>query len=76
MVDPKRLDPKGADGAEHPDPSDPQHKEWLIDEASAESFPASDPSSVSMPHPSKPPEGNEPSPGPMQSRDAGPFHGA
>jgi hypothetical protein len=34
----------------HPQPGDPKHGEWLIDEASDESFPASDPSSVSQPH--------------------------
>src|SRR4051812_7900864 len=34
------------------DPSDPRHTEWLIDEASEESFPASDSSSAAMPHPS------------------------
>lgn len=27
------------------------HEEWLIDEAEAESFPASDPSSIAQPHP-------------------------
>ena len=39
----------------HPQPSDPKHGEWLIDEASDESFPASDPSSITQPHP---PSGN------------------
>jgi hypothetical protein len=34
----------------HPEPNDPQHGEWLIDEASDESFPASDPSSLTQPH--------------------------
>lgn len=34
----------------HPQPGDPKHGEWLIDEASEESFPASDPSSVAQPH--------------------------
>jgi hypothetical protein len=34
----------------YPQPSDPKHGEWLIDEASEESFPASDPSSVAQPH--------------------------
>jgi hypothetical protein len=29
------------------------HDEWLIDEANAESFPASDPSAVSQPHASR-----------------------
>ena len=29
----------------HPSPADPAHAEWLIDEASDESFPASDPPS-------------------------------
>jgi len=34
----------------HPKPADPQHPEWVIDEADDESFPASDPSAVSQPH--------------------------
>jgi hypothetical protein len=34
----------------HPRPSDPRHEEWVIDEAEDESFPASDPSSVTQPH--------------------------
>ncbi len=34
----------------HPSPADPDHDEWLIDEASDESFPASDPSSATQPH--------------------------
>ena len=34
----------------HPQPADPKHGEWLIDEASEESFPASDPSSIAQPH--------------------------
>jgi hypothetical protein len=34
----------------HPRPQDPQHGEWLIDEGSDESFPASDPSSITQPH--------------------------
>jgi hypothetical protein len=34
----------------HPRPDDPQHGEWLIDEAEDESFPASDPSSITQPH--------------------------
>jgi hypothetical protein len=40
----------------HPQPHDPKHGEWLIDEASDESFPASDPSSITQPHhqPGKP----------------------
>ncbi len=33
----------------HPQPGDPKHGEWLIDEASDESFPASDPSSIAQP---------------------------
>lgn len=37
----------------HPDPADPLHGEWLIDEGSDESFPASDPSAVAMPHGSR-----------------------
>jgi hypothetical protein len=35
----------------HPKPGDPQHVEWLIDEAEDESFPASDPSAIAQPHP-------------------------
>ena len=35
----------------HSQPGDPKHGEWLIDEASDESFPASDPSSLAQPHP-------------------------
>lgn len=34
----------------HPRPDDPQHGEWLIDEGDDESFPASDPQSVTQPH--------------------------
>jgi hypothetical protein len=34
----------------HPQPSDPRHEEWVIDEAEDESFPASDPSSIAQPH--------------------------
>ena len=34
----------------HPSPADPEHVEWLIDEANDESFPASDPSSATQPH--------------------------
>jgi LDH2 family malate/lactate/ureidoglycolate dehydrogenase len=34
----------------HPDPEDPGHREWVIDEADEESFPASDPSAPAMPH--------------------------
>lgn len=40
----------------HPNPKDPKHEEWLIDEAEDESFPASDPSSITQPHPKKPPK--------------------
>jgi hypothetical protein len=35
----------------HPKPADPQHREWLVDEGDDESFPASDPSSITQPHP-------------------------
>ena len=35
----------------HPMPADPEHNEWLIDEGGDESFPASDPSSITQPHP-------------------------
>jgi len=34
----------------HPRPEDPQHGDWLIDEGSDESFPASDPPSITQPH--------------------------
>ena len=34
-----------------PHPEDPQHGEWLIDEGDDESFPASDPQSITQPHP-------------------------
>jgi hypothetical protein len=37
--------------APHPQPRDPEHAEWTIDEAEDESFPASDPSSITQPHP-------------------------
>lgn len=40
----------GSQVPSHPQPGDPKHGEWLIDEASDESFPASDPSSVTQPH--------------------------
>ena len=35
----------------HPDPNDPKHGEWLIDEAEDESFPASDPNTATQPKP-------------------------
>jgi hypothetical protein len=35
----------------HPDPKDPKHGEWLIDEAEDESFPASDPNTATQPKP-------------------------
>jgi hypothetical protein len=38
----------------HPARDDPAHDEWRIDEASDESFPASDPSAPAQPHRSKP----------------------
>jgi hypothetical protein len=34
----------------HPRPDDPQHADWLIDEGGDESFPASDPQSITQPH--------------------------
>jgi hypothetical protein len=37
----------------HPNPKDPQHEDWLVDEGDDESFPASDPSSVTQPKPKK-----------------------
>lgn len=42
--------PDGSHVQGHPNPGDPAHGEWLIDEASDESFPASDPSAIAMPH--------------------------
>jgi LDH2 family malate/lactate/ureidoglycolate dehydrogenase len=45
--------PAGGPGSRlppHPDPTDPRHREWVIDEADEESFPASDPSAPAMPH--------------------------
>lgn len=45
------LSTRGSPLPSHPQPGDPKHGEWLIDEASDESFPASDPSSVAQPHP-------------------------
>ncbi|HEX9392001.1 MAG TPA: hypothetical protein VF928_11875 [Usitatibacteraceae bacterium] len=42
--------PQGTKLPPHPSPADPAHEEWLIDEASDESFPASDPSSATQPH--------------------------
>ena len=37
----------------HPKPADPKHAEWLIDEGEDESFPASDPPSVTQPKPKR-----------------------
>lgn len=37
----------------HPNPDDPGHQEWVIDESDEESFPASDPSAISQPHKKK-----------------------
>lgn len=37
----------------HPSPADPKHEDWRVDEADDESFPASDPSSVTQPGPKK-----------------------
>jgi hypothetical protein len=34
----------------HAGRDDPRHVEWLIDQALEQSFPASDPSSMSQPH--------------------------
>jgi hypothetical protein len=39
----------------HPRSDDPQHRDWLIDEGDDESFPASDPQSITQPH-RKPPK--------------------
>jgi hypothetical protein len=40
----------------HPDPKDPKHEEWLVDEADDESFPASDPSTATQPKPKDAPK--------------------
>ena len=37
----------------HTSAEDPKHEEWKIDEAEDESFPASDPSSMTQPAPKK-----------------------
>ena len=54
MTKPKSP-PASSNGAshlpDHPNPKDPDHGEWVIDEGSDESFPASDPSGAAMPHP-------------------------
>ena len=39
--------------APHPSPADPKHEDWKVDEADDESFPASDPSSMTQPGPKK-----------------------
>ena len=38
---------------EHPNPKDPAHDDWKVDEADDESFPASDPSTATQPTPKK-----------------------
>jgi hypothetical protein len=57
MSERKRKSPApkvgGSQVPPHPNPKDPEHGEWLIDEGDDESFPASDPSSVTQPHPRK-----------------------
>jgi hypothetical protein len=35
----------------HPKPADPGYCDWLVDEGSDASFPASDPSAITQPHP-------------------------
>jgi hypothetical protein len=45
--------PGGSQLPPHPNPKDPQHGEWLIDEADDECFPASDPPARSSPDPAK-----------------------
>ncbi len=37
----------------HPNPKDPKHEEWVVDEADEESFPASDPSTATQPKPKR-----------------------
>jgi hypothetical protein len=53
MNKPKQPAPKIDDTrvTPHPSPTDPQHEDWLVDEADDESFPASDPSSATQPKP-------------------------
>jgi len=49
---PKSSPPEQADHSSlppHPDPKDPKHDEWIVDEADEESFPASDPSTATQP---------------------------
>lgn len=48
---PTTPDPGASHVPPHPSPDDPAHKEWLIDEGEDESFPASDPPSITQPHP-------------------------
>jgi len=52
---PKQPAPKIGDTRvpPHPSPDDPKHEDWLVDEGDDESFPASDPSSVTQPKPKK-----------------------
>ncbi|HUL56767.1 MAG TPA: hypothetical protein VLT60_07190 [Usitatibacter sp.] len=51
----KRQPPEISDSRlpPHPNPKDPQHEDWLVDEADEESFPASDPSTATQPKPKK-----------------------
>ena len=49
--DPAAPKVSGSHVTPHPEPGDPQHREWVIDEADDESFPASDPSAIAQPHP-------------------------
>ena len=35
----------------HPDPKDPKHAEWVVDEGEDESFPASDAPTATQPKP-------------------------
>ncbi|HZZ92407.1 MAG TPA: MFS transporter [Usitatibacter sp.] len=54
MPQPKHPQPPPIESTRLPDhsnPQDPEHLDWLIDEGSDESFPASDPSEATMPHP-------------------------
>jgi hypothetical protein len=56
MPDPddrKKPAPKVEDSQVPPPPKSGDHQEWRIDEAEDESFPASDPSSETQPHPTK-----------------------
>ncbi|HZR69179.1 MAG TPA: hypothetical protein VFB01_08995 [Burkholderiales bacterium] len=49
MAKRKQTDTKTTRGAEPPAPGQPNHDEWMLDEAVEESFPASDPATPARP---------------------------